>query len=187
MEMNSLAKKLRIIWLLPIVIALTGCATSYHRLNYTGEGYSEILTNPDSFIVTFKGNVCTSPETVAQYALLRAAELTLKNGYKYFIVNSSIDQTASFNYNSFRASASASNINAVSFSNTLVKPGASIFVKCFKEKPQIDGSIDAEYYWNANRESEESTNHLSHRWLNREPEESINHLSQSSNARWRSG
>ena len=36
--------------------------------------------------ITFRGNTLTDRETVETYLLYRAAELTLQNGYDYFIV-----------------------------------------------------------------------------------------------------
>jgi len=62
---------------------LSGCATSYKALGFNG-GYSKIKTTPDSFIVIFKGNEFTSQEKVMQYALKRASELAIQNGYSYF-------------------------------------------------------------------------------------------------------
>ena len=150
------------------VLCLTSCATSYQKQGLFGYGYSEIVTNPDSFIVTFKGNGHTSQERALRYVLLRASELTIKNDYKYFVVVSSIDQTSSYLYSNTQtdASGSASTYAYSNYANTqvkgsgssttysgmVVKPGTSIRIKCYKEKPPTDDCIDAAFYWNANQE-----------------------------------
>lgn len=153
---------------IPVILFLTSCATGYHSQGFLGGGYSEITTNPDSFIVTFKGNGYTSQERALRYVLLRASELTIKNSYKYFVVVSSLDQTSSYKYSNTYAdtSGSASTYAYSNYANTLVKgsgssstysgvvvkPGTSIRIKCYKEKPQNDDAIDAEFYWKANKE-----------------------------------
>jgi hypothetical protein len=151
------------------ILFLTSCATGYHSQGFLGGGYSEIITSPDTFIVTFKGNGYTSHERALRYVLLRASELTIKNGYKYFVVVSSIDQTSTCNYSSTHANLSGS-ANTYTYSNhtstqakgsgssstysgIIVKPGTTIRIKCYREKPQIDDAIEAEFYWNANKEA----------------------------------
>lgn len=67
-----------------------GCATetSYRPAKGTGfnrTGYSDLRLQPDRFQVTFSGNSVTSRDTVERYLLFRAAELTLREGYRYFV------------------------------------------------------------------------------------------------------
>ena len=144
---------------------VSGCATGYYAQDFSG-GYSEFRINPDSFMVTFKGNGYTPTQRVFQYVLLRASELTLQNGYRYFIVVSSMDQTSSYNYSNTygdtSGSAEAYNTSnyttaqfkgvtsSSTYSGRMVKPGTSINIKCFKENPGLDGAIDAQFYWDAN-------------------------------------
>jgi len=142
-------------------VFLMRCATSYHSEGLTG-GYCETTTAPDSFIVTFKGNGYTSSEKVMRYALRRASELTLENGYKYFIVTTSADQTSSYNYSNTQTNVhgSANSYGYSNYSNTQVngygssstysgrvtKPAVSIAIKCYKTKPWKADVIDAKYY-----------------------------------------
>lgn len=162
-------KRSALFYLLSLVAfatVLAGCATGYHARGFSG-GYSEVRTNPDSFLVSYNGNGYTSSEDVVRYVLLRASELTIKNGYRYFIVLSSSDQTSSYDYSNTYANASGS-VDSYSYSNysnsrvvgsassstysgTVVKPGASIRIKCFNDVSQFDDSIDAQFYWDNNR------------------------------------
>jgi hypothetical protein len=49
-------------------------------------GYSDTQIESNRFRVSFKGNSLTARETVERYLLYRAAELTLQNGYDYFVL-----------------------------------------------------------------------------------------------------
>src|SRR3989338_8992498 len=74
------------IFLSLLVISLSsGCATGYHKQGLTG-GYDESRLKADIFRVTYKGNAFISQEKVQDYLLLRCAELTIDNGFSYFII-----------------------------------------------------------------------------------------------------
>lgn len=64
---------------------LVGCATTSQPMGFSG-GYSDLQLSGDTFQVTFQGNGYTSRERVTDLLLLRAAELTVEQGYAYFIV-----------------------------------------------------------------------------------------------------
>ncbi|HSW14473.1 MAG TPA: hypothetical protein VLI06_16620 [Solimonas sp.] len=69
------------------LLALAGCAsqTTYHPADSRGgEGYTETRLAPNHYRISFNGNSLTPSETVQNYALLRAAELTLQEGYDWF-------------------------------------------------------------------------------------------------------
>ena len=73
--------------------ALAGCATTPTPYQpYVSErgpgvhgGFSEQRLAPDRLIVRFHGNEMTSRERVEGYLLYRAAELTVQNGYDWFV------------------------------------------------------------------------------------------------------
>lgn len=147
-------------------VFLTGCSTGYHSSGWFTGGYSDFKTTSDTFVVTFKGNGYTSSDKVYQYALKRASEITIKNGYKYFSVISTADQTRSYAYTDTfsHVNGSASAYKYSNFSNAqisgygssstysgqVIKPGLSIAIKCFKRKPWLDDVIDAEYFLDNN-------------------------------------
>jgi hypothetical protein len=54
--------------------------------NSTDGGYTERRVEADRFRVSFRGNSLTDRETVETYLLLRAAELTVDNGYDHFVI-----------------------------------------------------------------------------------------------------
>lgn len=60
--------------------------TPYQPALGTEMGYSDTMIESNRFRVSFKGNSLTNRETVENYLLYRAAELTLQQGYDYFTI-----------------------------------------------------------------------------------------------------
>ena len=77
--------------LLPLGLAtalLAGCASPAvyaPRVKGAETGYTDRELTPNRYRVTFTGNSVTPRETVENYLLLRAAEITLANGGEYFM------------------------------------------------------------------------------------------------------
>ncbi len=69
-----------------LLLAASSCVTSYEQEGVFSNGYSDIRLSEDTFIVTFKANEFTPEEKTMKYALQRAAELTVRQGYSYFTV-----------------------------------------------------------------------------------------------------
>jgi hypothetical protein len=70
-------------------LSLAACATApthYGPAGPSGIGYSELRIEPDRYRVTFQGGPGAPPEQVQDYALLRAADLALANGFDWFRV-----------------------------------------------------------------------------------------------------
>lgn len=84
----------RLIRSLALAAALAGCATtptpyqSYRSHSQGGihGGYSDQQVGAGDFLVRFHGNSMTSRDRVERYMLYHAAELTLKEGYDWFLV-----------------------------------------------------------------------------------------------------
>ncbi|MEL7487950.1 MAG: hypothetical protein AAGJ87_12120 [Pseudomonadota bacterium] len=71
---------------------VAGCATvtPYGPAGKSGQGYADQKLESDKFRVTFEGNSSTDRATIENYVLFRSAEITLENGFDYFVV---LDQT----------------------------------------------------------------------------------------------
>lgn len=74
-----------------VCISLLACstmqATRYAPANNQGEeGYSHMKLTDNQYRVLFSGNKKTDRSSVKDYALLRAAELTLDLGYTWFVI-----------------------------------------------------------------------------------------------------
>ncbi len=77
--------------LLTGVLALSACVTPtpYQALVRNGQsngGYSDLKIANDRFRITFQGNSATDRDTVEQYLLYHAAEVTLREGYDWFML-----------------------------------------------------------------------------------------------------
>ncbi|MBI1393543.1 MAG: hypothetical protein GC152_12445 [Alphaproteobacteria bacterium] len=71
-------------------LALSACATAngvgYQPADDKGFGYSDTRIESDRFRITFAGDGATPPDAVEAFALRRAAELALANGFDWFRV-----------------------------------------------------------------------------------------------------
>ena len=72
-------------------LLMAGCQTETTFRPATGhgfysDGYSERQIEPTRFIVNFSGNSSTPRDTVERYLFFRAAQLTLQQGYDYFVM-----------------------------------------------------------------------------------------------------
>lgn len=135
-------------WIILIiaVFIFSGCATKYKPTGFSG-GYSETQLGENVFNVSFRGNGYTSRERASDFTLLRSAELSLHNGFEYFIITNSEKYT---NIHTTPKSYSTSgNINGSSYNATTTqsggitfrKPSANNTIVCFKEKPKINDII----------------------------------------------
>lgn len=70
-----------------VALYISGCVTPYEHYNvWTDGGFDELQLSENSWKVSFKGNVFDDKDRVYDLCLLRCAELTLNNRYKYFCV-----------------------------------------------------------------------------------------------------
>ena len=143
-----------------VTIFIQGCATAYQRTGFTG-GYSETQLDENVFKVSFRGNAYTGRERVSDFTLLRSAELTLENGYKYFVIIDANSYTSNSTYttpttshttgsaygygNSAYGSATTTTTGGQTYN--ISKPSSSNTIVCFKEKPNVGFSYNAEFIY----------------------------------------
>lgn len=78
--------KLKSLILLTLALALGACATQTpYQPADRGLGFREQKIEDNRYRITFAGNTLTSKQTVENYLLYRAAELTLAQGFDYFV------------------------------------------------------------------------------------------------------
>jgi len=107
---------------LPLV-AFTGCATLYQKEGVFSNGYSDFRSSGDQFVVTFRANEHTPAERVLEYALARAAELTLNHGFRYFSVLDNVGRGSGLHY-----------------------PSVRLTIQCYHSQPADRESIDAVHF-----------------------------------------
>lgn len=76
---------------LAAALSLAACATTptvyQPAASPSGVGYSEYRIEPGRYRITFQGGAGAPPEQVMDLAILRAADLTLADGYDWFRVS----------------------------------------------------------------------------------------------------
>lgn len=64
---------------------LSACATPYGKYGIAG-GYTDSRIDENTFSISVDTNGFTNQQTTSMHAMYRAAELTLNNGYDYFVI-----------------------------------------------------------------------------------------------------
>lgn len=118
---------------LAMTVVIAGCATPYKADGYGG-GYSDVQLAEDTFRIAFKGNDATSRTRAEEFALLRAAEVTLAHGFRFFTLS---DARSSLNY--------AGTVSSGGLFAAVNEPEVVFTITCYKEKPAgTRPPIDAE-------------------------------------------
>lgn len=137
-----------------VLVMLCACSTGYQSVGFTG-GYEDTRLDENIFSISFRGNAYTSTQRAQDFALLRAAELTLQHGYKYFAIISSdryISTTtyttptetktkAQVRYYGGTAYGESKSITTGGDTYTFNKPRVSLMIISFPEKPETDATI----------------------------------------------
>ena len=143
---------------------VAACATAYQSAGFTG-GFKDTQLAPDMFRVSFSGNAMTSSDRVQDFALLRAAELTLANNSRYFAVMSSTDQSRTDSYvtpgSAYTSGTVSTYGNTGTYSGTTTytapqvhtyyKPGVGMMIRTFQTKPEGGFAFDANFIANSIR------------------------------------
>lgn len=133
---------------------LSACATTYQPEGFSG-GFSETQLDKNVWRVRFTGNGNTEKYRAEDFALLRSAELTLKNGYTYFVSN---DSNSSSETRAFTTPATAHTTGSAYRAGNYIygnartqmyggqtivvsEPATTNTVVMFDEKPTIQGMV----------------------------------------------
>jgi hypothetical protein len=144
-------------------VFLTGCATTYQPQGFSG-GFTETQLDTNVFKVSFRGNGYTSAERAEEMALLRSAEVAIKNGFTHFAV---VDGASRSRYSTVTTPIQSTTTGTVSVSgNTafgtartttsggqsfvVTKPSTTNTIVCFDGKPDAAGLVyDARFLMNS--------------------------------------
>ena len=182
-------KKLLLILLSAFVLFITGCAQTPYQPNGFLGGFTETRLGENVFRVTFQGNGYTGKNKVADFTLLRSAELALEHGFRYFIITESgkgnyfsTFTTPTTSHTTGRAYKSGSSVLGNATTHTyggqtfiISAPSANNTIVLYKEKPKINvlvydasflkRSIKQKYGLNKNSATSSSGN----KWSNQPP------------------
>ena len=78
-----------------LALCLTSCSTKYQQSKSTffGDtcGYKDYRMDQNKFSITYNANEYTRVDSVMDYALKRASELCMENGFTHFVILSKKD------------------------------------------------------------------------------------------------
>src|SRR5437867_8062989 len=77
-----------------LAVVLSACATPYGKYGILG-GYTDSRIDENTFSISVDNNGYTSQQTTSMHALYRAAELTVQNGFDYFVIASGANNPTS--------------------------------------------------------------------------------------------
>lgn len=134
-------------------ITVSGCATGYQKVSSTGN-YTHMKIQDNIYKVVFSGNAYAGEERASDFALLHFAEVTLKDGYKYFVP---LQQKSDVKGASYKTPVDAQGIGSTSILDNsnyvygtfngatyydggqtyrFTDPKSVVTIACFKEKPE---------------------------------------------------
>ena len=139
-----------LIFIFAITLLISGCATTYQKKTTWTIGHSETQLAENIFRVSYEGTEFTGNDRVIDYTLLRSAEVTIENGYKYFAI---ISEKSSVTTQTFSSPSTYHTYgNAISGYTTYAYgggtytnsyPSTTNTIMLFKEKPQQGIAYDA--------------------------------------------
>ena len=154
---------MRILAAISLIAVLGGCATAYQSESLSG-GFSETQLDTNVFRVSFRGNGYTRVERAEELALLRSAELTLKNGFTHFAIIDGRTReqlgtytTPTHSYTTVNATIYGNSAHGTARTTTyggqtfnISKPSTTNTIMCFNGKPDIQGlTYDAQFICNS--------------------------------------
>ena len=146
--------------ILSIMVFIQACSTAYQSRGFSG-GFSETQLDENVFKVTFNGNGYTGREKAADFSLLRCAELTLRLGYRYFVVIDADSYVSSGTYTTpttTNTTASAYSSGNYAYGNAqstttggqtynIRKPSSSNVIFMLQEKPDTTFAYSAKFVY----------------------------------------
>jgi len=141
-----------------LIGTLTACTTPYQDIGMMGGVEQTKLAN-DAYMIRVQINSLTPRANITDYALLRASELALADGYPYFIVTNGEDITTStavplpgYSQTNGAAFATGSDGSAMAMGSsttttmppmafTAAVPEARFTIKMFKTKSKTGGMV----------------------------------------------
>ena len=136
---------MRVLLLTCACLALGACATPYQEMGALGGVRATRITD-DTAQITASGNAYTDPDAIQRYALRRAAEETVSDGFDFFRIGTEADRTRVGSQSFAYATGNRYSLWGSGFTMPIVKPGESLMIKMSKgpkPDPMPDGMFDA--------------------------------------------
>ena len=136
---------MRFVPFLVAAAALAGCTTPYQEMGVLG-GVRAARITEDTAQITAVGNGYTDVATIQRYALRRAAEETVNDGFDLFRIGDAADTTRQGSESFGSAYGTRYGAFASGWSMPVIKPGQVLMIKMLHgpaPSPVPDGEFDA--------------------------------------------
>jgi hypothetical protein len=131
-----------------LAVLLAGCSTPYGKYGALG-GYTDSRIDANTFSISVDNNGFTSQQTTSMHAMYRASELTVENGFDYFVIASGTSNPTSMAMAMPSSSTSTTTLNAYGSTATttqyapvtvvpVVFPNSTLIIKSFKGTKPTD-------------------------------------------------
>jgi hypothetical protein len=159
--MKLLALTFKGIIYLVLMLGLSSCITTDYKPvgGITVIGFSETQLAPNKFRVSFHGLTYESKQRIRDLALLRSAEVSIENGFKYFSIVDERDLSYTvttslpmYSYTSGNIYGGGFNANTSYYgggSNTSETPIFTNTIVCYNNKPKDFDGYDAAFLVNS--------------------------------------
>lgn len=128
-----------------LLLCLAACATPYQEMGLRGGVKAVRITN-DTAQITAAGNAYTDEDTIQRYALRRAAEETINDGYDVFRIETDADRTRVGSTSSTILTSGRHSVLGFGYTMPIIKPGQTLLIRMSKgpaPDPLPDGMFDA--------------------------------------------
>lgn len=119
--------RFRRLMVLSVALGSLGCATAYQPNSYTG-GFKETKPGDRLWQVRFNANAYTTQDRVSVFLMRRCAELTLEQGYRYFALADSKNE---------------STVGSAGFFGVVSFPSGEALLRILESKDEVPIAIDA--------------------------------------------
>jgi hypothetical protein len=109
-------------------------------------GVEGTQVSSNTFQVTARGNGYTDPDSIERFVLRKAAEMTLSNGFDYFIIEGEQDRSRTTEVAGSYASYHRGIATGFGYRQSILHPGATVMVQAFKgplPNPPPPGAFEA--------------------------------------------
>lgn len=104
-----------------------------------GRKYSDMQLSENTFIISIQATETTTAQKALKGLMTRAAEVTIKNNYRYFVITKQESDTVIKNTTKTTTHENSSCVDVV----TTNIPNGSIWIHCFENAPQDVEYVDA--------------------------------------------
>lgn len=128
---------MRALTIIALSVALSGCATKYQEMGFSGGVAAQQIT-ADTWRIQSRGNAYTGAATVQDYVLLKAAETAQSAGGTHFQIVSAADASRASTIvtpgssNTTFVGNQAFTTTSPGSVDTVIKPGQDVYIRVLK-------------------------------------------------------